>query len=135
MTRAALLVPALAILAGCAGLTPEQRDLEAAYQVVHLVDGMQTVEVAASHHQYNDGVREIGMAGAVLGHHPTELDAFAWYAADAAFHLGVTYALRDSPRCERVWQSVSLGVSLYQVGRNFGAGLSVGYPLDAPRAR
>ncbi len=132
--RAAALCVTLAI-SGCASLTPEQRDLEIAYQAVHLIDGMQTEEVAASHHQYADGVREIGMAGAVLGHHPTELDALGWYAVDAGLHYGITYALRDSPRCERVWQSVSLGVAVVQVGRNFNAGLSIGYPLDAPRAR
>lgn len=109
----------LCLLSGCASLSPEQRVLEGAYQVAHVVDTAQTFQIAEQP-RYHE--RECAF---VLGRHPDRAEVLAWSAAWAAGHYAISYALRDRPWADRLWQVASLVDVSVDVRRNWQIGLHV----------
>lgn len=99
----AILVLALSLLAGCATLPAEQHTEETAYQVLHLADMLQTLDIKnhPGHYETNP----------ILGHHPNDGQVLAYFAAEAGLHYAVTKALYDGDApmwAQRLWQGAWL---------------------------
>ena len=98
---------------------------EYGYQLIHLVDSAQTVQIARSKSdcfwESAPGTEQL------IGKHPSTSGALMWGIGAAAAHLGVSMWLEDhAPRWVYTsWQSVTIGRSAYYVGNNFRQGIGV----------
>ena len=112
------------LLCGCEGWSRETIAWESAYQAIHAIDGLQTLEIARHPNCYEE------VAGAHwLGSHPSEGDVAVWWGTMAALHAGVTQALVSNDASVgwmRFWQLVTLIQPAYSVGKNWSIGLHVG---------
>jgi hypothetical protein len=108
---------------GCATLPPEQRAEEAAYQSLHLVDTLQTLQIHNGYSSYEQSP--------VLGRHPSQTAIVAYMAAEAGLHAIVTEQLseRGAPIwVQRVWAGASIGFTALTVRHN----MQTGIPLVLP---
>lgn len=91
---------------------------EAVYQVLHVVDWGQTLDIAARPDEY----RELNP---LIGTHPSRGDVNRYFAITALVHLGITRAL---PRRYRsAWQYVTIGVQAGNTWRNARIGLRLNF--------
>ena len=110
-------------LCGCAEIPRE----EYAYQGIHLVDTLQTIQIARSD-CFSE--RDDRYAWAI-GEHPSVAGAVAWGVALAAGHGLITVWMRDHdwPRwAQQSWQAISFGGAVYDVKNNFDQGIG---PFDS----
>jgi len=122
-----LVIVVMASLSGCVQFerqwTPENRKLETTYQVLHAIDGAQTLQMTN-----RPDLKEVQSAW-LLGEHPSAGKVFVWYFVDAYGHALMTnYLDEHAPRwvC-RTWQAVTIGGTLYTVHSNYQLGLRVGF--------
>jgi hypothetical protein len=114
----------LCCLGGCAAMpntwTKENQRLEAAYQVVHVVDLGQTLDI-----KNHPGLKENNW---FMGTHPSDGKIAVWYIGTAWGHAFVTSALENerAPRwlC-RSWEVLTIGDALNNVRGNYQLGLKV----------
>jgi hypothetical protein len=113
-------------LGGCAAMpntwTKENQRLEIAYQVVHVVDLGQTLDI-----KNHPGIKEDNW---FLGEHPSDGKIAVWYVGTAYGHAFVTSALEreNAPRwlC-RTWQALTIGDALNNIHGNYKLGLRMGF--------
>jgi len=90
--------------------------LEVTYQILHLIDWGQTLDIAAQPEHY----REINP---LMGDHPSRSRVNAYMGASALAHLGITHFLPKSWR--PYWQGLTIGMTGALVIHNFNIGLQV----------
>ena len=89
---------------------------EAGWQVLHIVDWGQTLDIARNPGLYHE-------INPVIGRHPSVGRVNLYMGLSAAGHLAVSWAL---PKEYRVyWQWMTIGVTGGLVGHNFNIGLRV----------
>lgn len=125
-TRLLVTGAALLALAGCSVTewSTETKLEESSWQALHVVDTVQTMEIARNPACYN----EVEL-GPIIGYHPSTGSVAAWSASEIVLHAGVTALMEnyDAPRwVRRGWQSIWLGSAANGVAVNFRAGLGVG---------
>jgi hypothetical protein len=121
MTFAACLM-----LTGCADWSRETKVEESAYQVLGVVDTIQTYHATQRPECYGEGDP---VTSFVIGNHPKPGSVIAWGVVRAGLHAWVTdWMVRDdaSPMALRIWQGLSIGIETYDVGRNWNIGLRFG---------
>ena len=112
-------------LTACAGMPRA----ELAYQAVHAVDTLQTLQIARHPKCYAENDQAW-----LIGAHPSEGDVLAWGIGLAALHAAVMKALadREAPRwIQAGWQMVTLGMPAYDVAHNARIGLGP-FSADCP---
>lgn len=89
---------------------------EATWQVLHLVDWGQTLDIADNPTRYRE-------CNPILGSHPSRQTVNLYMGVGALVHLGITHVLPKS--CRPYWQYLTIGVSGALVIHNFNIGLSI----------
>ena len=89
---------------------------EATWQVLHLVDWGQTLDISAQPSRYHE-------INPILGKHPSRSTVNIYMASGALLHLGISHVLPQSYR--PYWQYVTIGTSGACVVNNFAIGLSI----------
>lgn len=114
------------LLAGCVSSpstwTKETRYSEYAYQTVHAVDLVQTLDI-----KNHPGLRETNW---FLGEHPSDGKVAIWYVGTAVGHGFVTSAFEREGAPEwmkRTWQSITIGDAVNAVYGNYRLGLRVSF--------
>jgi hypothetical protein len=132
----------LSALAACSATewSTETKLEEGTWQALHVVDTVQTMEIARNPACYT----EVEL-GPIIGYHPSTSRVAAWSASEIALHAGVTALMEDYdvPRwIRRGWQSAWIGSAANGVSVNFQAGLGVGsvdpskgYQANDPQCR
>ena len=90
--------------------------LEATWQLLHLIDWGQTLDISAQPTRY----REINP---LIGDHPSRARVNAYMGLSTLTHLGITHLLPKS--CRPYWQAVTIGITGGLVIHNFNIGLQV----------
>lgn len=108
------------LLAACQSMPPADRAAELAYQSLHVVDTLQTLDIARhpGHYETNP----------ILGRYPSRGEILAYMAGEAALHLIVSdqLARRDAPAWMRsAWHVTSVGMATNTVRSNARIGLKV----------
>jgi len=121
---------ALAALAlqGCAGLSTEVRDEEAAFQAVNFLDFGQTLNIA----QNSNGQMFEHESAFLIGRHPSKRSVVAFSTGIAATHFAITEGLAalDAPVwVQRSWQVVTIGFTGEAVIANFSVGIAPNFGL------
>lgn len=115
MKRLALML----MLQGCASIGAP----EVAYQSIHAIDSLQTIQIARSPSCfYETGT----VTQDVIGRHPSVGGVIAWEVAVSAAHYYVTHLLErnEAPRWVVYgWQSLSIGHAARQVRTNDDQGI------------
>ena len=114
-----LLILLLLLPVSASAFDPWSREdvaLETVWQLLHLADWGQTLDLAAQPNKYYE-------YNPILGSHPSRSQVNLYMAASALLHLGVTHVLPS--RCRPWFQHVSIGVSGTCVVNNFAVGLSI----------
>lgn len=91
---------------------------EGAYQVAHVVDYGQTLYISRHPDEYHEH-------SLFLGKHPSTDRVHAVMIAEGVGHVVVSAMLKEPYRT--MWQTGTLGWTLYLVGRNAGLGIRVGF--------
>lgn len=106
-------------LSGCAS-TPRE---EIVYQSLHLIDSLQTVQIARSNCHWEDapGTKQI------IGEHPSTAGAIAWGVGAGLAHWGVSHWLEDhGPRWAYwLWEGVTIGRTSYYIKQNNDQGIGL----------
>ena len=108
----------LILLSGCASLRPEQRNTEIAYQALHIVDTLQTLDIK----NHNDVVE----SNHILGYRPTDAKIISYMAAESVLHFAITTQLASHGAplwLQRTWGMASIGLTARVVAVNFRLGL------------
>lgn len=123
---ALVILVAIFALSGCVQFdrqwSTENRRLETAYQVIHAVDGIQTLQIANQPDRYSE-------SSWMLPSHPTTGQVAVWYMGTAYGHTLVTDALDEhAPRwvC-RTWQVLTIIDAANAVRGNYQLGLRMGF--------
>lgn len=108
-------------------LNAEEIALEAAWEVLHVIDYGQTLQIAMEPDRYWE-------LNPVLGKHPSVDSVHVYMLGSALLHPVITYVL---PRkvdvfgvevpVRRIWQGISIGMSGACVVNNFSIGLGMGF--------
>jgi hypothetical protein len=109
-------------LTGCAQWSTETKVEEAVYQMVHVVDVLQTLAIANHYGCY----QEEGDVHELYGAHPNRTQVLTWGVADSALHAGVTHLLENHTSTrwpQRVWQALTIGSVASVVHHNWELGL------------
>jgi hypothetical protein len=114
----AILLASLA-LSGCATMTPAERASEMAYQSLHAIDTLQTLDI-----------RRAGKVetNPILGPAPSDRAVIGYMAAEAALHLIVSdqLARHDAPAWVRAaWHVTSVSMASNTISNNARIGLKV----------
>ena len=111
--------PILALLmAGCSSVPPA----ELAWQSIHTIDVLQTVQIARSDCYREDNPITAGL----IGKDPSVSEVLAWGAAWGGLHFGVTRMLEawEAPQWAQVgWQALTIGNTAYFVKQNHDQGI------------
>jgi hypothetical protein len=107
-------------LTSCAHLQPA----EIAYQSLHVIDTLQTIQIARSTCYWENapGTQQL------IGKHPGTAGAIAWGIATALSHYGITRWMEasDAPGWAKVlWQAVTIGRTSYYVKNNYEQGIGL----------
>ncbi len=100
---------------------------EFAFQLVHLADTGQTLDIAAHPDRYGES-RSCLDAGWAIGRHPSRAAVWTYMSTEAALHAGVTLAMVHfgAPRwVVRTWEAVTIAVDADTVANNASVGLRV----------
>lgn len=115
-----LLALVLLGLSGCAGnreWTKFNTVAQTTYTALHVVDWMQTRQIAKNPDKYTEGVNPI------LGEHPSVGRVDAWFVAAGLANFGISYALPHPYR--EMWQVGSSGVEIQMFMMNKAAGIAI----------
>jgi hypothetical protein len=122
------LLMACCALGGCA-MSPETRIEESAFQAVHAVDALQTLDIRDCHHdgQIFRESRNALDSGWAIGAHPSDHAVYEYMGAEAAAHGAVSWALSRyaPPWTTRTWELVTIGIDANTVRGNFAIGMRV----------
>jgi len=102
--------------------TTADKQREAVYLTLHVIDWAQTRTIARNPDKYAEGGV---VASRVIGAHPSVGQVDAYMVGSALLVMAVSRALPAEYR--RVFQYVTIGDSAYSVGRNFSIGIWVGF--------
>lgn len=110
-------VLSLALLTGCSTWAPETRHEEAAFQVLHGIDALQTMKIALEPEKFqeNDGAWAIGR-------HPHPGAVLPFFLMTGLLHVCVTDRLEENGAplwMRRTWQVVTIGTTANAVIGNF----------------
>lgn len=89
---------------------------EVSWEVLHVIDWGQTLEIARYPYRYSE-------YNPILGKHPSVGKVNLYMGAWVILHPVISYLLPKDYR--KVWQYISIGVSAGCVGKNFSAGIGV----------
>jgi len=106
------------LLGGCAGWSQETKQEEAAYQVLGVLDGAQTLQGLKHPKCYAE-------ANPPLRGHPGASEVVAWRAFVGISHAGITEFLvkrEASPTALRVWEGLGIGAEGKAVVLNWQLG-------------
>lgn len=128
MSRAAFAILICIALSGCVSfehMSKEARIEEAAWQSIHLMDVLQTREIARDpcYIEDNPVTREI------IGRRPSEEAVIVWGIGLSYLHAAGTTFIAEKTRNPwpmRIWQAVSIGVSYDSVSNNHEIGIRIG---------
>ena len=90
--------------------------LEATWQLLHLLDWGQTLDIADHPEKYHEH-------NPIMGKHPSRSTVNLYMGAWIPLHIGITYVLPKE--CRPYWQYVTIGVTGTCVIKNFSVGLQV----------
>lgn len=98
---------------------------ELAFQAVHVADLQQTLAIKHHPHLYESS--NVFDAGWAIGPHPSDRQVYAYMAAEAGLHAGVTvlFSRYASPWLARVWEVVTISVDGATIAHNAKLGLQV----------
>lgn len=124
---------ALVSLSGCAAvrdnldLTTADQYGEAAFQVEHLVDVVQTMHGAASDKCFSEGDP---LTRRIIGAHPSQAATLVWGAGFGALHFGITDWLLSNghDRIAAVWEAASIIDTAAVINHNYSVGVRIGAP-------
>jgi hypothetical protein len=126
---AGVLLVMAALSAGCSSLPAPARNSEIAWQLLNVVDTGQTVTIARNPNEFWE---RSPPCRAVIGAHPSENDVYAWMAAAAVIHYGVSAGLNALDDAHphsgwgvalNAWESVTLGIKGLYIAHNNRIGL------------
>lgn len=98
---------------------------EIAWQSVHALDVLQTVQIAKNPHCFHE---DDPFSKRLIGEHPSQGQVVAWGVAFAAVHMSVGAALEhwEAPGWVQVgWQYLTLGAASRAVINNYQQGIGV----------
>lgn len=101
-------------------MTPAERASELSYQSLHLIDTLQTLDIARQPGHYE--------TNPVLGRHPSDRAVLAYMAGEALLHVVVSdqLARHDAPAWMRAaWHVTSVSMAGNTVRANAQLGLKV----------
>ena len=119
--RPLIVLLALILLVSCANrkpLTKSQIVGEVAWQVIHVIDWGQTLDIADNPDRYHE-------INPLIGRHPSRSKVNAYMAASALIHPVVTYFIPTEYRW--YWLGGTLALSTACVVNNNAIGLSLGF--------
>lgn len=98
---------------------------ESAFQMVHLADTLQTLDIAATPQRWHESSNALD-GGWLIGGHPSRPRVWQYMGAEAALHASITLALvhLGAPRWSlRTWEVVTIGADLSTVAHNASIGV------------
>jgi hypothetical protein len=122
-------------LGGCVSFEPGERPLqpftktELAYQLVSAADFATTINIARRPDCYSEGGMPTAM---IIGNKPSVASVAGWWALQATLHVGISSWLeREADATDsqyyrgaaKIWQSVTIGYSAYNLVHNYQIGL------------
>ncbi len=129
--RVAVCVVLLSVVLGGCSHIPRT---EYAWQSIHLVDVLQTLDGPARDPCYEEAD---GLTRRLIGRQPSESDVIVWGIAIAAVHAGVTSMLErvDAPTWAKFgWQALTITNTAQAVRNNYSEGIRLGRSNDRPQA-
>ena len=114
------------VLCGCAsvpfeGWTKADTARQVAYTALHIADWGQTVDISRNPDKYY----EAGLAGLVIGEHPSESQVHTYMATTLLIQTAIPAML--APEYRKWWQYVWISAECVTVAHNLSIGLRVGF--------